>query len=84
MQGELNMPLNHKQINGYLYTVEAVGAIFVGLFLTVYLLGLRDVPKDVVYHSDPTFRMLLSTFGVLAITLVLIGILAAFLLRNKK
>jgi Flp pilus assembly protein protease CpaA len=78
------MPLNPKQTNGYLYTVEAVGALFVGLFLTVYLLGLRDVPKDVVYHSDPTFRMLLSTFGVLAIALVLAGIVAAVLIKNKN
>ena len=78
------MPLNHKQMNEFLYAFEGVGAVFVGLFLTVYLLGLRDVPKDVVYHSDPTLRMLLSTFGVLAIALVLAGIVVAALMRNKN
>jgi hypothetical protein len=78
------MPTSNKKINGFLYAFEATGAIFIGLFLTVYLLGLREIPRDVVYHSDPTFRMLLSIFGVITIVLVTAGIMIAAWLRSKK
>jgi uncharacterized membrane protein len=67
------MNLTGGQVNWYLLAVEGVGAVFFGLFLTVYLLGLRDVTQNVVYHSEPFFRTLLSILGASLIGLVLIG-----------
>jgi len=67
------MNLNGGKVNWFLLAVEGVGAVFFGLFLTVYLLGLRDVTRNVVYHSEPFFRTLLSIMGASLIALVLIA-----------
>lgn len=77
------MNLTSGQLKGFLFAVEGVGAVFVGLFLTVYLMGLRDLPRDMVYHSDPTFRTLLSVFGVFIIVLVLVAALLAVIVKKK-
>ncbi|MFB3890047.1 MAG: hypothetical protein ACE14S_11195 [Candidatus Bathyarchaeia archaeon] len=77
------MGLAGKQVNWLLFAVEGIGAVFVSVFLSVYLLGLRDVPKDVVYHSDPAFRAVLSVFGVLLVAILLIGAVATMLSRKK-
>ncbi len=77
------MNLTNGQIKGFLFAVEGVGAVFVGLFLTVYLLGLRDLPRDMVYHSEPIFRTLLSIFGVALIVLVLGAALLSVLVKKK-
>ena len=66
--------LYEKKFGIFLATVEGIGAIFATLFLIVYLLGLRDLPKDIVYHSEPIFRGLLSIFGTLLFVSILIGI----------
>ena len=71
--------MDDDQISKFLFAVEGIGAIFVGAFLSAYLMGL---PTYVVYHSDPNLRMILSFFGGLLIILVLIGLLVSFL--NKK
>ena len=72
-----------SQLKKFLYAVEGVGAVFVGFFLTVYLLGLRDVPRDVVYHSEAVFRTSLSFLGVILIALAVIGVLLSILLKKK-
>jgi hypothetical protein len=77
------MNLTNGQIKGFLFAVEGVGAVFVGLFLTVYLLGLRDLPRDIVYHSEPIFRTSLSIFGVSLIVLVLTAVLLSVLVKKK-
>lgn len=77
------MNLSSGQLGKFLLAVEGVGAVFAGLFLFVYLWGLRDVPRDVVYHSEPTFRMLLSALGVLLVTLVLLAAILAVLDKRK-
>jgi cytochrome c biogenesis protein CcdA len=71
--------LNDKQISKLLLAFEGIGAIFLGVFLVAYLMG---IPSYVVYHSEPTFRMTLSIFGGLLIILILIALLASVL--NKK
>jgi hypothetical protein len=78
------VPFTDKQLDGFLYAVEGVGALFISIFLTVYLLGLRDVPENVVYHSEPAFRMVLSIVGVIFIVLVLSAVVAAFVLKRKN
>jgi len=76
--------LTDGRLNWFLIVFEGVTAVFCGLFITAYLLGLRDLPDNVVYHSDPTFRIPLSIFGVLSILLILTIIILTFLVKRKK
>ena len=71
--------MNDGQISKFLNVFGGIGAIFTGAFLVAYLMGL---PTNVVYHSDPTLRMILSFFGGLLIILVLVTFLFSTL--NKK
>ena len=76
--------LRNKQVYTFLYAIEGIGAIFVGVFLTVYLAGLRDVPRTVVYHSEPVFRMALSILGASLIALALTALIIAFVMQRKN
>ena len=71
--------MKDSQISKLLFVFEGIGVIFLGAFLVAYLMGL---PTYVVYHSDPTLRMILSLFGGLLILLVSIALLITAL--NKK
>ena len=73
--------MNENQISNFLIVFEGIGAIFLGAFLTAYLLGL---PTDIVYHSDPTLRMILSLFGGLFIILILIGLTISKINKKKN
>ena len=73
--------MNENQMSNFLIVFEGIGAIFLGAFLTAYLLGL---PTDIVYHSDPTLRMILSLFGGLFIILILIGLTISKINRKKN
>ncbi len=64
--------MNESQISKFLFTFEGIGVILAGSFLLAYLSGL---PTDVVNHSDPTLRIVLSIFGGVAIILVFAGLL---------
>jgi hypothetical protein len=75
-QGSVHLgSLNPKILLSY----EALGAIFVGIFLAAYLGG---VPTTVVYHSEPAFRIPLAIFG--GLILVLVPIILAFARRSSK
>lgn len=80
----LLLPLTNKQKNWFLYTVEGVGAVFVSLFIFVYLAGLSRLPSDVVYHSDPVFRLPLSMIGAILVTLAVVAIVIAVVFNKKK
>jgi hypothetical protein len=71
--------LNDGQIFKFLYVFEGIGSVFVGAFLVAYLAGL---PTDVVHHSEPTLRMILSLFGGILIIFVIISLIVSAL--NKK
>jgi len=60
--------LNESQILKFLYTFEGIGVILAGSYLS-------GLPTDVVNHSDPTLRIVLSIFGGVAIILVFAGLL---------
>ncbi len=77
------MQLTNRQLSGLLYAVEGVGAIFVGLFISVYVAGLSQLPRDVVYHSYPAIRVPMSIIGTILIALIL-GALAIGLLIKQK
>ncbi|MCW4014769.1 MAG: hypothetical protein NWF06_00185 [Candidatus Bathyarchaeota archaeon] len=76
--------LTARQLNRFLLGVQGVTATFCGTFIIVYLLGLRDLPENVVYHSDSTFRAALSTLGVLALILIAATIGLSLFVKRKN
>jgi hypothetical protein len=73
--------LNYDQISKFLFVFEGIGAIFAGAFLVAYLSGL---PTDVVYHSDPTLRLVLSIFGGIFILLIFVALIASRWITKKE
>jgi hypothetical protein len=71
--------LNDSQISKFLFVFEGIGSVFAGAFLIAYLLGL---PTDVVHHSGPTLRLVLSIFGGILVLFILVAII--FLKGSKK
>ena len=65
-----------------LFTLEGVGAVFVGIFLAAYLGGMFMNPSTTVLHSEPVFKIPLTIFG--AILLVLILAVVVFAALKKK
>jgi hypothetical protein len=61
------MKLSDKKINKFLFAVQGLGAVFVGIFLAAYLGGL---PSTAVLHSEPAFRIPLFIFGALLVFLL--------------
>jgi hypothetical protein len=78
------LKLANGQTNKFLYAVQGLGAAFAGVFLTAYLMGLQNVPKDVVYHSEPAFRATLSVLGLALVVISLVVIAAVALWRKKE
>jgi hypothetical protein len=78
------LPLTNKQIKGFLFAIEGVGAVFVSFFIIVYLAGLSRLPSDVVYHSEPAFRMPMSIIGAVLVTLALAALVLAVIINKKK
>jgi hypothetical protein len=73
--------LNYNQISNLLIAFEGIDAIFAGAFLLAYLLGL---PTDVVYHSDPTLRLVLIVVGEIFVLLTLVTIVVFLRIRDKE
>ena len=78
--------MNDKKLTSFLFVVEGVGAIFVGVFLAAYLGGLFYTPQTTVLHSEWTwtFRIPLAIFGVLLLVLVLATVVLAVFHRKNK
>ena len=76
--------LTNRQLNSFVLAVQGVTTIFSAIFLSVYLLGLRNLPENVVYHADPTFRTALSVFGVLSLILIILAIVLSFVVAKKE
>jgi hypothetical protein len=75
--------MNDKTVNTALLALEGIGAIFVGLFLAVYLGGLFVVPQTTVFHSDPTIKLTLAILGILFLIAVLATVVLAAIKRKK-
>jgi hypothetical protein len=73
-----------KQLTGLLYVIEVVGAVFMGLFVSVYVAGITQLPDYVVYHSEPTIRLTLSILGGLLVALIILGFIIGLLLKRKS
>jgi hypothetical protein len=75
----LRLRLSEKQINAFLFVIQGVGAVFVGVFLAAYLAGL---PTTAVFHSEPAFRIPLTVLGAVLLIMVLSASVLAVL--SKK
>jgi len=74
------MTLTDKKLTSLLYSIEAVGAVFVVLFLVAYLGG---IPTTNVLQDQPAFRIPLQVFGAVLLILVLATVVLSFLKRKK-
>jgi hypothetical protein len=77
---ENSLNLTQKQISQFLFAVQGIGIVFVGIFLAAYLGGL---PTTNVLHIEPVFRIPLAVFGLLFLVLVLITLVLAALRRKN-
>ena len=87
------MKLSERKLNKFLFAVQGLGAVFVGIFLAAYLVGL---PSTDVLHSEAVFRiplfilgavlvfLLLSAFIKLAIHIVPLSAFIPILLSEKE
>jgi hypothetical protein len=71
-----------KSVTTALFALEGVGAVFVGLFLAVYLGGLFVTPQTTVFHSVPEIRLALAILGVILLVVILATVILAFLKRK--
>ena len=62
------MRLSDRKINKFFYAVQGLGAVFVGIFLAAYLVGL---PTTAVLHSEAVFRIPLFILGAAMVFLLL-------------
>ena len=76
------METSSRGLSKFLFAVEGVGAVFVGIFLAAYLGGLFVVPQTTVFHSDPTVKLLLAVLGAALLVLVLVSVVLAFAKRK--
>jgi hypothetical protein len=76
------MQMPDKRITKFLFAVEAVGMVFVGIFLAAYLGGLFVLPQTTVFHSDPTVRLALAVLGAVFLVLILFTVVLAYLKRK--
>ena len=73
------MRLSDRRTATFLFALQGVGTVFVGIFLAAYLAGL---PTTAVLHSEPAFRIPLFIFGAVLLVLVLSALVLAVL--SKK
>ena len=76
------MQMPDIRITKFLFAVEAVGIVFVGVYLAAYLGGLFVLPQTTVFHSDPIVRLSLSVLGTIFLVLILCTVVLAFLKRK--
>jgi hypothetical protein len=75
--------MSDNKLVKFLFAIEGVGAVFVGIFLAAYLGGLFVVPQTTVFHSDPIVKLVLAILGVLLLVLILSTIVLSLLTRKR-
>jgi hypothetical protein len=73
--------LSKKQINTFLYSVEAVGAVFFSIIALAYIL---PIPTTAVYIGAPIFKPTLTVLGTIFFVLVLVGLVLLLLIKQEK
>ena len=76
------METSGRGLSKFLFAVEGVGAIFVGIFLAAYLGGLFVIPQTTVFHSDQTVRLALTVLGGALLVLILAAVVLAVIKRK--
>jgi hypothetical protein len=76
--------MNDQKLTTFLYAIEGVGAVFVGIFLAAYLGGLFVVPQTTVFHSELAVRIALAIFGAILLILILASVSLAIYLKDKR
>jgi hypothetical protein len=74
--------MNDKIANTALLALEGVGAVFVGLFLAVYLGGLFVIPQTTVFHSVLEIKLALAVLGVILLVIILATVILSILKRR--
>ena len=73
------MEIPAKRLTKFLYLIEAVGAVFTGIFLVAYLSGL---PTTAVLHSEPAFKIPLFILGAVLLELIVGAAIVAALVKR--
>ena len=74
------MKLTLKQSNTFVYVFQAIGVIFVCIFLVAYYGGL---PSTNTLNSEPAFIFSQSVIGAILIAFVLVALIFAVILKQK-
>jgi hypothetical protein len=72
-----------KSFRAWLSATLGVGAIFMGLFVMVYVAGLTQLPDYVVYHSEPTVRLAMSLLGGLLVALIVVAFIIGVVKKKE-
>ena len=78
------MESNDKQITSLLLAVQALGAVFVGIFLAAYLGGMFMNPSTTVLHAEPAFRIPLTVFGIVLLIVILAMVVLAVYWKSSR
>lgn len=73
------MEIPTKRLTKFLYIIEAVGAVFTGIFLLAYLGGL---PTTAVLHSEAAFKIPLFILGAVLLELIVGAAIVAALVKR--
>lgn len=74
----------NKKITTLLTAIGGVGAVFMGLFVSVYVAGITQLPQYVVYHSEPTIRLTMTVIGGILVALVIIALIVGLIKKAPK
>jgi hypothetical protein len=77
-----SITMKNKSVTTALFILEGVGAVFVGLFLAVYLGGLFVTPQTTVFHSVPEIKLTLAVLGVILLMVILATVILAIYKRK--
>ena len=78
------MKMAGKKLTVLLYAIESAGAIFIGLFAAVYVAGISRLPDYVVFHSEPTIRLIMSIIGALLVALIILAFVIGLIMKRKE
>ena len=78
-----SITMKNKSVTTALFALEGIGAVFVGLFLAVYMGGLFVTPQTTVFHSVPEIKLTLAVLGVILLVVILATVILAIYKKNE-
>ncbi len=66
-----------------LFLSQALGTVFFAVVLTAYVGGLRATSANIVLHSEPIFRLMLSIFGGLMLLTIAVAVAFSYASKNQ-